>query len=421
MSKEVSLIRAIVIVAILFVVLPSSLWAQDTSSSTAVDELNAWLNDRPLNDETLQSLERQPFASVAITKDDCQRAQDLLWEARTEFLRKDRAPEMTARQLVIGDLNMPFWYTTFGDAPPEGRSLYISMHGGGGAPATVNDQQYENQKKLYKPSEGVYLVPRAPTNTWDLWHQSHIDSFFERLITNMIVFENVNPDRVYIMGYSAGGDGVYQLAPRMADQLAAAAMMAGHPNETRPEGLRNIGFTIHMGANDAAYNRNRLAAEWSEKLNALQAADPDGYQHTVTIHEGMGHWMNLQDSVAVPWMAKFRRNVWPQKIVWVQDDVLHSHFYWLKVAADSAKAGDETIATSDANTLRIEKSSAKQLTIRLSDHLLDLDLPVTVIRPDARESQHSVSRTIGSMAASLAERHDAPGISTATISIDVVQ
>ncbi|MEM7298333.1 MAG: hypothetical protein AAF391_08720 [Bacteroidota bacterium] len=53
------------------------------------------------------------------------------------------------------------------------------------------------------------------------------------------------------MGYSAGGDGVYQLAPRMADSLAAAAMMAGHPNDASPLGLRNIGFTLHMGGKDA--------------------------------------------------------------------------------------------------------------------------------------------------------------------------
>ena len=69
---------------------------------------------------------------------------------------------------------------------------------------------------LYQPAEGIYLVPRAATNTWDLWHQAHIDQFFDRLITDMIVLENVNPDQVFIMGYSAGGDGVYQLAPRMA-------------------------------------------------------------------------------------------------------------------------------------------------------------------------------------------------------------
>ena len=43
----------------------------------------------------------------------------------------------------------------------------------------------------------------------------------------MIAFYGVDSDRVYLMGYSAGGDGVYQVAPRMADRFAAAAMMAG--------------------------------------------------------------------------------------------------------------------------------------------------------------------------------------------------
>ena len=72
------------------------------------------------------------------------------------------------------------------------------------------------------------------------------------------------------MGYSAGGDGVYQLAPRMADRFAAAAMMAGHPNETSPAGLRNIGFAIHMGALDVAYNRNEIARRWGVMLDSLQ-------------------------------------------------------------------------------------------------------------------------------------------------------
>ena len=165
---------------------------------------------------------------------------------------------------------MKYWYTTFGDAPFGEKSLWISMHGGGGAPEEVNTRQWENQKKLYTLEEGVYVAPRAPTDTWNMWHQAHIDPMFEQLIEQMVRFEGVDPNRVYIIGYSAGGDGVYQLAPRMADKLAAAGMMAGHPNETVPDGLRNIAFALHVGAQDAAYDRNKIGAAWKVKLALLQ-------------------------------------------------------------------------------------------------------------------------------------------------------
>jgi predicted peptidase len=66
---------------------------------------------------------------------------------------------------------------------------------------------------------------------------------------------------IYLLGYSAGGDGVYQLAPRMADRFAAASMMAGHPNDSTPAGLRNLPFALFMGGDDAAHNRNGVARE----------------------------------------------------------------------------------------------------------------------------------------------------------------
>ena len=103
------------------------------------------------------------------------------------------AAEMEAKVLDINGVKMPFWYTTYGKKPKGGRSLWISMHGGGGAPERVNTQQWQNQKRLYTPAEGVYLAPRAPTDTWNLWHQGHIDGLFDRLIENMIVFEDVDP------------------------------------------------------------------------------------------------------------------------------------------------------------------------------------------------------------------------------------
>ncbi|MFM9118192.1 MAG: dienelactone hydrolase family protein, partial [Planctomycetota bacterium] len=281
-----------------------------------------------------------------------------------------------------------------------------SMHGGGGAPKAVNDSQWENQKRLYTLKEGVYVVPRAPTDTWNLWHQDHIDPLFDRLIENLVVFEDVNPNRVYLMGYSAGGDGVYQLAPRMADRFAAAAMMAGPPNETSPLGLRNLPFTIHMGGKDAAYNRNQTAADWAKSLAALQKDDPKGYTHLVKIHPDKGHWMDREDAVAIPWMYQYQRAPLPERIVWKQDDVTHRRFYWLALDDNQRKTGAEVIAVRSGQKIDLQSEQVERLRVRLNDEMLDLDQPVTLTRAGEVLATKPVERTIATLARTLSERGD---------------
>ena len=389
------------------------------NAADPVADIAAWLKENPLSDAALQEFTKQPVAAQQLTAAQADEAARQLWSARAEFLRSDRRQELDSRRLTLGDLEMPFWYKRFGEPAETGARLFISMHGGGGAPPAVNDQQFENQKRLYQPTEGIYLVPRAPTNTWNLWHQGHIDRFFERLITDLTVLEGVDPDQVYIMGYSAGGDGVYQLAPRMADRLAAASMMAGHPNEARPEGLRNIGFTIHMGGEDNAYSRNQRAADWKQRLAGLQESDPEGYRHSVTIHPGMGHWMQLKDRVAVPWMSEFRRNVWPDKVVWVQDDVVHQRFYWLQRNPADSRAGDRVDASVEQGRIRITASRDMALTLLLHDHLANLDAPLTVQFADGSEQTFQAGRTAATMAECLLQRDDPSAMARAKIKIEV--
>ena len=374
----------------LFAVLASS-----TLRADEADRAKSSAAVKALGDKAASKAE---YASVPLTKEAAGRALAILWERHAAEIKESRAGEVKAKRLIILDLEMPFAYKVFGEKPVGGRSLYLSMHGGGGAPARVNDQQYENQKGLYKPEEGVYLAPRAPSNTWDLWHQSHVDGFFERLIEDMVVFEDVDPDRVYLMGYSAGGDGVYQLAPRMADRLAAASMMAGHPNESSPLGLRNLPFAIHVGGDDAAYNRNKVAREWGDKLDQLRKDDPEGYLHLTEIHPGRGHWMNREDASAVPWMAKFRRDPVPKKVVWYQDDVTHDRFYWLAVEPGRAAKGATVIASVEGQEVRIEKAEGvEKLLVRLDDRLLDLDKPVKITARGKTLFEGHVPRTIGGL------------------------
>ena len=362
-------------------------------------------------------LAEQEFATVALTREHALEAERLLWNDHVQRITESRADEMKARRLTAGDLQMPFYYAVSGDKPKNGRSLYISLHGGGGAPKQVNDRQWENQKRLYQVKEGVYLAPRAPTNTWNLWHQGHIDGLFDRLIENLIVFEGVDPNRVYLLGYSAGGDGVYQLAPRMADRIAAAAMMAGHPNEASPLSLRNIAFTIHAGGNDSAYNRNDVARQWGEKLDALQEEDPDGYVHWTKIYEGKGHWLDREDAAALPWMAKHTRNPLPNRIVWRQDDVTHSRFYWLAVKPEERRKGGEVRATLNGQQFDVRAGGISQLIIRMNDRMLNLDEDVVVTSQGKELNRGRVGRSIGSLAKTLAERGDPTSVFCGEISV----
>ena len=383
---------------------------------TPLYELNKYMEDPGA---TIEGILSQPFADKPLTSCQAIRSTNLIWKSHTAILGKERKAEWEAKQIIIGDKTMKFDYTLFGDTPEDGRSLYISMHGGGGAPARVNDSQWNNQKKLYKtPAGSIYVAPRAPTDTWNLWHHGHIDSLFDRLIQDAVLFAEVTPNKVYLMGYSAGGDGVYQLAPRIADRFAAASMMAGHPNETIPLGLRNLPFMVWMGEKDAAYKRNEIAKQYGEKLDKLQADDPAGYVHKTTIVEGTGHWMNKEDAAAVEWMAQYTRNPFPRKIVWHQDDVTHDSFYWVAVPTGTGKTDDEVYVAIDGQTINIdEKTTPKTLIINLNDKLLDLDKPVTVNWNGKQVCSKKVSRTINQIANAINQNPDKSTVTYAKIKI----
>lgn len=386
-----------------YLLLFSALAAPSADSPSALKALARHL---ALPADKRPGLAKQPFSTTPLSKADAAKAQKMLWADHAEALRVSRKAEMQAKVIKFGGHAMQFEFSVYGKKPADGRSLFISLHGGGSAPARVNDSQWNNQKRLYRPAEGIYVAPRAPTNTWNLWHQGHIDGLLDRLIENSIVLHEVNPNRVYLMGFSAGGDGVFQLAPRMADRFAAAAIMAGHPNETSPAGLRNVAFTLHMGELDSRYNRNKVAASWKIRLAGLRKADPKGYPHHVEIHRGLGHWMNRRDAVAVPWMAKHTRNPLPDRILWKQDDVRHSSFYWLASPMNETAGRPQLAAIIEKQDVNINGPAGKTVFVRLNDKLANLDKALTVAGNGKKLFAGKTKRTIAFLSQTLTERGD---------------
>ena len=357
------------------------------------------------------------FPESVLSKEDAKKTLTDLWSKHKSLLRKERAKEINAKKITIGGKTLRYAQKVFGRAPMEGRSLWISLHGGGSAPASVNDQQWQNQIQLYQPKEGYYVAPRAPTDSWNMWFQPHITPLFDRLIENFVVKNRVNPNKVFVMGYSAGGDGVYQIGPRMADRWAAASMMAGHPNDAQPDNLRNIGFGLFMGGNDSSYNRNGMAEKWKGLLSKLKKGDPGGYDHRVRIYPGLGHWMQLKDAESLPWMAKFTRNPWPDKVIWRQDSVTQTRFYWLGVSKSDHVNGRRIEATVKGQTISLTAKQTSRVKVRLSDELVDLDRSLVVKLNGKQKFSGKVDRLKSQMSVSLSERADHTSAASATITV----
>lgn len=350
-------------------------------SPAQIKDLKKWLS---IEKDLRPSLESLQFSKEHLNKKEAVLATALLIKDKQAQILNDYGTSWDNRSLTFEGFTMPFFYHIFGNKPTDGRSLFISLHGGGNTTAQTNDQQYNNQKHLYdatmKNQEGVYMALRAPTNTWDLWHQNHIDDFLNIIIQLAVIKENVNPNKVYIMGYSAGGDGLYQLAPRMADRWAAASMMAGHPNDASPLNLRNLPFAIHMGALDNAYDRNNIAQTWGKVLDSLESKYSGNYIHDVHLHEGLGHWMKLNDSIAIPWMKRYKRNPLPQKVTWRQDNRHHESFYWLGTPKNAIKT--EGIITAEyhslSNSINITNNYSETCLLFINDNMLNLNKPATI-------------------------------------------
>jgi hypothetical protein len=140
----------------------------------------------------------------------------------------------------------------------------------------------------------------------------------------------------------------------------------------------------------------------------------------VKIHEGKGHWMDLEDKAALPWMAKFTRNSTPEKVVWKQTGATHDRSYWLAVPADQAKADSLVVAQREGQNIDITTvEKVDKLLIRIDDRMADLDKPVTVTYDGKKLYTGTPTRTIEVLFKTLEGRGDPKLMFDAEVAVEI--
>ena len=109
-------------------------------------------------------------------------------------------------------------------------------------------------------------------------------------------------------------------------------------------------------------------------------------------------------------MAKHKRNKFPDRIVWKQDDVTHKRSYWISLPDEQIKPRGLIIVSKKDQSIDVqERGQTNQIDIMLNDEMVDFDKPVTVSHKGKVVFERKPRRSISEIHRTLKERGD-PGL-----------
>jgi pimeloyl-ACP methyl ester carboxylesterase len=329
--------------------------------------------------------------------------------------------DFDAKQVRFENYASPYTVKFVGQRPANGWALFIAMHGGGGTAKEVNDDQWKQMQSHYKehPEAGgyIYVALRAPNDTWNGFYDDYVYPLIANLAHEFLLFGDVNPDKVFIMGYSHGGYGAFAIGPKEPDLFAAIHASAAAPTdgETAAKTLRSTIFTCMVGEFDTAYDRHDRDARFRDTIAKLRGDRTDIYPVTVDIVPGAQH-SNLADRDKIKEMYPAVRNPVPRELTWLMTDKVITDFFWLRTDAPGKEKEIDAICLN--NRVTATTSNVVATSVLLDSRLVDFKKPV-VIEFNGKTVTQKLQPSLRTLCETMLRRCD-PGLAfTAEIKLPV--
>ena len=349
-------------------------------------------------------------------------AREIAWQAfKSAPIHNTQRADYDKNQVTFEKYLSPYVVREVGTKPPNGWGLVIAMHGGGGTAKEVNDSQWAGMQTHYRDHPEVgggykYLALRAPNDTWNGFYDDYVYPLVGNLIEQFTIFGDVNPNKVFLTGYSHGGYGAFAIGPKMPDYFAAihASAGAGTDGETAPINLRNTVFTALVGERDTMYDRLSRNQRFDKEIRELRGNRSDIFPVRADVALGFEHG-NLQDRDILSEIMHATRNPVPRELTWLMTDTVIHDFFWLHT---DAPAKTKTIsATCRDNQLTVQCSDAASTVIDVDSRLIDFAKPVQM-SINGVKSQRTLTPSLRVLCATLQQRGDAELAFSAQIRAD---
>ena len=180
--------------------------------------------------------------------------------------------------------------------PSEKYPLVIYVHGAGGRGHDPANIGFSYQLAQYAEEHDLPVMVAAPLCEFDNWYMCFTELVdFIRFAAQM---DNVDPDRVYLMGASMGGYATWALLMCVPELIAAAVPICGGGMAWNVGRMKDVPIWAFHGVDDPVVS----VTESISMAGALRACGGDV---TLTLLPGVGHnaWEPaLCEHGAVEWL-----------------------------------------------------------------------------------------------------------------------